>query len=274
MTSEAGVLSVWASGFKLGDEALNAAWQAYRGTKSLEARNCLMEHYLPTVKYCCEWLHGRLPSEVELDDVISAGIDGLRHAIRSFDPAREVQFETYLVARVRGAVLDYLRSIDWVPRLVRARATKLARIADTLNAKLGRTPTLAELARHTGITETQVRRALRDAEAAHCFSLDRCTSTNPEGRDVRDGDLVEDPQAVHPATPIQNQLLKDLLIKGLSTTERQVVILYYYEQMTMREIGATLDLSESRVSQMHSAIVDRLRARLNGREMEFGPLGH
>lgn len=274
MRNEAGTLGVWASGERLTDEALDAAWRTYRRGRSADARNRLMEHYLPTVKYCCEWLHGRLPREVELDDVISAGIEGLRHAIRSFDPARKVQFETYLVARVRGAVLDYLRSIDWVPRLVRARAGKLARTADALNAKLGRTPTLAELARHTGITEAQVRRALCDAEAARSFSLDRCTAGNPEGRDVRDGDLVEDPRAAHPATPIQKQLLKDLLTKGLSTTERQVIILYYYEQMTMREIGATLNLSESRVSQMHSAIVDRLRTRLSGRETEFGPLAH
>jgi len=274
MPNETGFANVWASEAHLSDQALSETWCRYRRAGSVDARNLLMEHYLPTVKYCCEWLHTRLPAEVELDDVISAGIDGLRHAIRSFDPDRKVQFETYLVARIRGAVLDYLRSVDWVPRLVRARAGKLARVADSLNSELGRAPTPAELARHAGTTEARVRKALREAEVARCFSLDRLTTPNPEGRDFREGDLVADPRAAHPGTQTQKLLLKDLLTKGLSTAERQVILLYYYEQMTMREIGATLNLSESRVSQMHSAIVVRLRTKLRDREPEFGPLEH
>jgi RNA polymerase sigma factor FliA len=235
-----------------------------------ELRNRLIEYYLPLVKYNGERIWSRLPDGVELDDLISAGVFGLMDAINAFDMSRGVKFETYCVPRIRGAMLDELRTMDWVPRLVRSKASKLNEGLKTLEAQLGRTPNENELAQHMGMSIPDLEKMISDANAVNLISLNKKWYETDSYKDVREIDILEDKKGEDPTRRIQKSDLMRLVTKGLNRNERLIIILYYYEEMTMKEIGATLDLSESRVSQMHSAIVQRLQGQLGRRRPEFG----
>ncbi len=235
-----------------------------------EMRNRLVEIYLPLVKYNGERIWARLPEGVELDDLISAGVFGLMDAIDAFDLSRGVKFETYCVPRIRGAMLDELRTMDWVPRLVRSKASKLNEAAKNLEAKLGRQPSEQELAEELGISVAELEKMMLDANAVNLISLNKKWYETDSYKDVREIDILEDKKGEDPTKRIQKNDLMRLVTKGLNRNERLIIILYYYEELTMKEIGATLDLSESRVSQMHSSIVQRLQHQLERRRPEFG----
>jgi len=262
-------LQTWQPSVQLDEQQLADAWNEYQKTHSEAIRNLLMEHYLPIVKINSERLGSKLPDEVEIDDLISAGIDGLRDAIKMFDLDRGVKFETYCATRIRGAILDGLRNKDWVPRLVRARANQLGQSRRRLEARLGRRPDAHELAAFMRLSENDFEKLLRDAHAVGIISLNRNFQDAESSREVRETDLVADRKAPNPMQAVHQEDVRDLITKGLSKNERLILILYYYEEMTMKEIGATLDLSESRVSQMHSAIIDRLRQNLDDRRDDF-----
>jgi RNA polymerase sigma factor FliA len=232
-------------------------------------RNLLMEHYRDLVRYAAERLHSKLPDKVELDDLISAGIFGLMDAIDAYDPERGVKFETYCAPRIKGSILDELRSMDWVPRLVRARAHQLSRATQALELNLGRKPLAEELAVELDLEMHEFTRLQRDAQAVGLVSLSTKCSDGEGDKDVCEIDVIKDKKSKDPLIEAQKRDLKNLLTKGLSRAERLIIVLYYYEEMTMKEIGATLDLSESRVSQMHSSIVARLKAQMNTRKKEF-----
>lgn len=234
-----------------------------------QLRNVLMEHYLHLVRYNAERIHQKLPDEVELDDLMSSGIFGLMDAIEAFDLDRGVKFETYCAPRIRGAILDELRSMDWVPRLVRSRAHKMESTTKQLEVELGRKPTSTEIAERMNIPMSEFEKIQKDANAVGVVSLSRKWFETDSNKDVREIDVVEDKRGVDPIREIQRKDLKDMMTRGLSRAERLIIILYYFEEMTMKEIGATLDLSESRVSQMHSSIIARLRAQMADRKREL-----
>lgn len=244
-------------------------WEKFFQGKTEQLRNILMEHYLPIVKYAADRIYVKLPEKVERDDLFSAGIFGLMDAIDAFDPERGVKFETYCTPRIRGAILDELRSMDWVPRLVRSRAHQLSNAMRTLEAHLGRLPTDKETARELNLDMNDFQRLQRDATAIGLVSLDNKFTDASGEREIREIDIVQDQKSQDPMVEAQKQDLKGLLTKGLSRAERLILILYYYEEMTMKEIGATLDLSESRVSQMHSSILARLKSQMDTRKREF-----
>jgi RNA polymerase sigma factor for flagellar operon FliA len=248
---------------------IKAVWIEYKKSKTEELRNVLMENYLHLVRYNAERIHVKLPDEVELDDLMSAGIFGLMDAINAFDLDRGVKFETYCAPRIRGAILDELRSMDWVPRLVRSRAHKLDGAAKQLEVELGRAPTNEELAKRLKVPMTEFEKMAKDASAVGLVSLSRKWFETDSNKDVREIDVLEDKRGADPVREIQRKDLKELITKGLSRAERLIIILYYFEEMTMKEIGATLDLSESRVSQMHSSILARLKAQMADRRKEF-----
>ena len=244
-------------------------WRDYKTEPTTELRNQLVEMYLTLVKYNAERIWSRLPDGVDLDDLISAGVFGLMDAIDAFDLERGVKFETYCVPRIRGAMLDELRTMDWVPRLVRSKHSKLDEVRKSMEASLGRPPRPDEMASRLGITIDDFERMAGDATAVSLVSLNKKWYETDSYKDVREIDILEDKKAEDPTHRLQNRDLMRMVTRGLNRNERLIIILYYYEDMTMKEIGATLDLSESRVSQMHSSIVARLQQQLAKRRPEF-----
>ena len=254
---------------KASEEQVRKWWKTFRKNGDEQARNGLMEYYLPIVRYSAERLHVKLPDEVDVDDLMSAGIFGLMDAVKAFDPKRGVKFETYCTPRIRGAILDELRAMDWVPRLVRSRAHKLGQAARALEAQLGRKPDAKELAKQMRIPMREFRKLQRDARAVGLISLSRKWFETDSSKDVREIDVIEDKRTDDPFRAAQRKDIRDLVTRGLSRAERLIILLYYFEEMTMKEIGETLDLSESRVSQMHSAILERLKHQLDKRRKEL-----
>jgi RNA polymerase sigma factor FliA len=251
------------------DVDVQQLWKDYREEPRIELRNQLVERFMPLVRYNAERIWARLPDGVELDDLISAGIFGLLDAIEAFDLGRGVKFETYCVPRIRGAMLDELRTMDWVPRLVRSKASKMEEARKSLEAALGRPPRPEELATRLGVPIEQIDEYVGEATAVNLVSLNKKWYETDSYKDVREIDILEDKRAEDPTGRLQNRDLMRLVTRGLNRNERLIIILYYYEDMTMKEIGATLDLSESRVSQMHSSIVNRLQQQLLKRRPEF-----
>ena len=256
---------------KRNPEEMLAIWKVYKADQTQrDIRNQLVEQYLPLVKYNGERIWARLPEGVELDDLISVGIFGLMDAIDAFDLSRGVKFETYCVPRIRGAMLDELRTMDWVPRLVRSKASKLAEATRILETKLGRHPTETEMANQMELSVPELEKMVMDANAVNLISLNKKWYETDSYKDVREIDILEDKKGDDPTRRIQKNDLMRLVTKGLNRNERLIIILYYYEELTMKEIGTTLDLSESRVSQMHSSIMQRLQFQLGRRRPEFG----
>lgn len=251
------------------DPQVAQCWENYRNSQDQAARNALMEHYLPIVRYNAERIAARLPDEVELDDLLSAGVFGLMDAIEAFDPERGVKFETYCAPRIRGAILDELRNMDWVPRLVRHKAHRIARVRQELEQMLGRSPSQAELAERLELSAVDFDRMYRESTAVSQVSLSRPFGDNDSSKDVFEIDVIVDRRGRNPVSESEKRDLKALLTRGMSRAERLILILYYYEEMTMKEIGVALSLSESRVSQMHSSIMERLQSQLRPRVREI-----
>ncbi len=255
-------------------EAIDAAWRCYGAlppeTVSKQAmRNRLIERYLDVVRFTAERLHKRLPSEVDVEDLMSAGLFGLMDAIDAFDPDRGVKFETYCAQRIRGAIFDELRAMDWVPRLVRSRTAKLERVRKTIEMEEGNRATDAEVAKRLNVPPEEFEKLSRDSRPVSVVSMHRKWNDNDAGKENREVDVIEDARQDRPLDRLHRNDVQALLTKGLSRAERLILILYYYEEMTMKEIGLTLDLSESRVSQMHSSIIMRLKAQMKHRVKEL-----
>jgi RNA polymerase sigma factor for flagellar operon FliA len=256
---------------------INEIWLEYRKTdegsaRRRELRNFLMEKFLPLVRYNAERIYTRLPDEVDIEDLMSAGLFGLMDAIDAFELERQVKFETYCAPRIRGAILDELRAMDWVPRLVRHRSAKVETARQRFEMKNGRPPTQQELADNLQLPPEEFEKVDRDSKAVMTQSITRKFASSDGGKETREIDVVREDDETNPLREMQRRDLKDLITKGLSRAERLIVILYYYEGMTMKEIGATLDLSESRVSQMHSSILARLKAQMQHRSRELEPV--
>ena len=253
----------------LQETSIEEVWRTYKNTASDELRNFLIEQYLHLVKSTAERMHMRLPGEVDVEDLMSAGLFGLMDAIDAFDLERGVKFETYCTQRIRGAIFDELRAMDWVPRLVRSRTAKVERARKALEMELGRRPTDREVCEQLEVTNSEYKKLSKDSKPVNVVSLNRKWFETDSSKDIREIDVIQDNRQEDPLAELQKKDLKLLITKGLSRAERLIVILYYYEEMTMKEIGMTLDLSESRVSQMHSSILARLKAQMQHRAKEF-----
>jgi len=252
----------------LKDMPIEEVWVEYKKTGTDTIRNFLIERYLDIVRYTAERMHMRLPSEVDVEDLMSAGLFGLMDAIDAFDLERGVKFETYCAQRIRGAIFDELRAMDWVPRLVRSRTAKVERARKGLEMELGRKPTEKEICTRMDVKPAEFAKLSKDSKPVGVVSLNRKWFETDSNKDVREIDVIRDKRQENPLSEIQKKDLKVLITKGLSRAERLIVVLYYYEEMTMKEIGLTLDLSESRVSQMHSSILARLKAQMQHRAKE------
>jgi RNA polymerase sigma factor for flagellar operon FliA len=235
-------------------------WKQYKATHATDLRNRLIEKYYPMVRYISERLLQTLPKSIELDDLCSAGLFGLMDAIDGFDLSRGIKFKTYCTTRIRGAILDELRSQDWVPRLVRVKATRLDRAWHELQARYGREPTTVELAKQLGLDLRQMQEEIREASPRAIFSLSDAWD-DEEDHPMEKLDVLEDRKGPDALAVLQHRDVMDHLLASLTDKEQYILRLYYEQNLTMREIGELLSLTESRVCQIHSNVMERLRRR-------------
>jgi RNA polymerase sigma factor for flagellar operon FliA len=251
-----------------GQEAeIKAVWLEYRKTGEKALRDRLILTYAPLVKYVAGRLGSGLPAHVEEADLVSYGLLGLIGAIDRYEPDRDIKFETYAMSRIRGAILDELRSLDWVPRSVRARAREIERAIRALETKLGRAPTDEEIAGKVGISVDELEESLTDIARSSIGALDELWTVSGDGDQVSLLDTLEDPDSIRPADALDETELRETLadaIARLPEREKVVITLYYYEELTLREIGEVLGVTESRISQLHTKAVLRLKSRLAG----------
>ncbi|HEV3321318.1 MAG TPA: RNA polymerase sigma factor WhiG [Solirubrobacteraceae bacterium] len=247
---------------------LRDLWRRYKSDGDRRARERLVVAYSPLVKYVAGRTAAGLPPHVEEADLISYGLVGLISAIERFDPAREIKFETYAITRIKGAIIDELRSMDWVPRSVRARAREIERANSKLEHRLQRAATDTELAQELGISEDELQTSLLAISHSSIAALDELWSvSDSSGDQVSLMDTLEDPGAPDPARALDVGDMKDRIadaIARLPEREKLVIALYYYENLTLREIGEVLGVTESRISQLHTKAVLRLRSRMQG----------
>ncbi len=245
---------------------LRDLWRRYKSTGDARARERLVVAYSPLVKYVSGRMASGLPAHVEEADLISYGLVGLISAIERFDIEREIKFETYAITRIKGAIIDELRSLDWVPRSVRARAREIEQVNSKLEHRLQRAPTDEEMAAELNMTVEEFQDALLQISNSSVAALDELwTVSDASGDQVSLLDTLQDPDAPDPATIMDATELKDRVadaIARLPEREKLVVALYYYENLTLREIGEVLGVTESRISQLHTKAVLRLRSRL------------
>jgi RNA polymerase sigma factor for flagellar operon FliA len=250
---------------------IDRIWRQYVRHREPETRNRLVEHYLPVVRYHAERLKAGLPGLVDLNDLLSAGTVGLIEAITKFDPRRNVKFETFCSQRVRGAMFDDLRRADWVPRQVRSRAQHLAERRDALTARLERTPTQEEMAEELGLDVGEY----KDLAEALCIkdqiSIEGCQVESSRYTRTLRMDLAADTKTRHPLSEMQRHELRQAAVRGLSDKEKQVLIMYYYDELTMKEIGDVLGISESRVCQIHTQLLKFLRRKFEDLGLD-GPI--
>ncbi|HMS16867.1 MAG TPA: FliA/WhiG family RNA polymerase sigma factor, partial [Planctomycetota bacterium] len=247
---------------------IEATWVAYKETGDPVLRNRLIENYYPLVRYISERLLSTLPRSIECDDLTSAGLFGLMDAIDGFDLSRGIKFKTYCTTRVRGSILDELRSQDWVPRLVRLKANKITKALKALNARLGREPTEQEMAEELGIGMPEYQSMIGEANPVTVFSLsDKFDDSQTDGS-LEKAEIIADHRIENPLDCVNRRDVIEVLTQNLSHKEKRIVIMYYYEGLTMKEIGRILDLTESRVCQIHSNVIARLKDRI-----DRGPIG-
>jgi RNA polymerase sigma factor for flagellar operon FliA len=250
-----------------------ALWSEYRRSKDRGIRDRLILTYAPLVKYVAGRLGSGLPAHVDEGDLVSYGLLGLIGAIERYDPTREIKFETYAISRIKGAIIDELRGMDWVPRSVRARAREIERAIAELEARFRRAPTDEEIAAKIGISVDELEESLTDISRSSIAALDELWTVSSSGDQIALIDTIEDTEGPKPETALDETELKEALgeaISRLPEREKLVVTLYYYEELTLREIGEVLGVTESRVSQLHTKAILRLKARLSGSPARAG----
>jgi RNA polymerase sigma factor for flagellar operon FliA len=249
-------------------EDTGSLWRQYKSSRDPAVRDRLILTYAPLVKYVAGRLGSGLPAHVDEGDLVSYGLLGLIGAIERYDPDRDVKFETYAIARIKGSIIDELRAMDWVPRSVRSRAREIERAIADLESKLGRAPTDEEIAGKLGLSQEELDDSLSEISRSSIAALDELWTVQGSGGDqVALIDTIEDTHGPEPQSALDQSEVKEMIadaISRLPEREKLVITLYYYEELTLREIGEVLGVTESRVSQLHTKAILRLKARLSG----------
>jgi RNA polymerase sigma factor FliA len=248
------------------EDALNAAWRNYKNDESPEARDRLILHYSPLVKYVAGRVAVGLPANIEQADLVSYGIFGLIDAINKYDIDRNIKFETYAISRIRGAIIDELRAIDWVPRSVRFKAREVEKAYTSLENKLKRPPSDQEIAQELGVSDDELSHIYSQLSTISLVALDQLLAVDGEKGDrLSLVETLEDTKATSPTEAFESEEMKGILgeaINKLPEREKIVVTLYYYEGLTLAQIGKVLHVTESRISQMHTKAVLALRGKI------------
>jgi RNA polymerase sigma factor for flagellar operon FliA len=247
-------------------------WADYKSQESSEARDKLIVHFSPLVKYVAGRVATGLPANIEQADLVSYGIFGLIDAIEKFEPGRGIKFETYAISRIKGAIIDELRAIDWVPRSVRFKAREIEKAIGRLENELKRSPSVGELAKELGIGLQELRGIYTQMSFVSLVALDELVSTGSDkGDKLSLIDTLADTTVEDPVMSFETEETKEILagaINRLSDREKTVVTLYYYEGLTLAEIGQILGVTESRVCQMHTKAILQLRVRMAEADMD------
>jgi RNA polymerase sigma factor FliA len=247
------------------DDALGVIWHAFKSVADEDAREQLILHYAPLVKYVASRVATGLPSSVEQSDLVSYGMFGLIDALNKFEPGRGNKFETYAIPRIKGAIIDELRAMDWVPRSVRFKQREIEKALADLEAMLKRQPTEKELAERLGMSLSELHEVITQISFVSVLALDETISVGQDrGEQVSLIDTLAD-KGLDPTQGVESQETRSLLataINGLSEREKIVVTLYYFEGLTLAEIGGILGVTESRVCQIHTKAVGLLRNQL------------
>ncbi|AEJ19665.1 RNA polymerase sigma factor WhiG [Gracilinema caldarium] len=240
-------------------------WLTYKKTRDPKIREAFIKQYAPLVKYVAGKVAVGMPHNVEFDDLVGFGTFGLLDAIEKFDPDKNVKFKTYAVTRIRGAIFDELRSIDWVPRSVRQKTKELEETIGSLEAQLGRTATDQEIAQALGLTEEEFLKTMMHISGTSILSLNDVWFSGDENDKVSIGESIEAPSSLNPEHIVEKDEIRRIIIEAINELpdkEKKVLVLYYYEDLTLKEIGQVLEVTESRVSQLHTKAILRLRAKL------------
>ncbi|HVM36231.1 MAG TPA: RNA polymerase sigma factor WhiG [Actinomycetota bacterium] len=248
------------------DDELAAAWDDYKSGGGSSARDLLILQYSPLVKYVAGRVAVGLPANVEQADLISYGIFGLIDAIDKYEPARGIKFETYAISRIRGAIIDELRAIDWVPRSVRSKAREVEKAYSALENRLKEPPSDAQIAAEMGISLDELHAIYTQLSTVSLVALDDLMSADAErGEKLSLVDTLEDTRVESPVDAFESEEMKGILagaINRLPEREKIVVTLYYYEGLTLAQIGQVLGVTESRICQMHTKAVLALRGKI------------
>lgn len=240
-------------------------WPRYQRTRDSSIRDELIRRYAPLVRYVAGKVAAGLPASVEFEDLVGYGVFGLFDAIEKFDPDKNVKFKTYAVTRIRGAIFDELRVMDWVPRSVRQKAREIEEAVMLLEARLGRPASDAEIAKSMGVSDDEFGRLMLKISGTAILSLSDVWAPGGERDHPSIGDSIESPLSLNPENSVEREDIRRVVVQAigeLPDKEKKVLILYYYEDLTLKEIGQVLDVTESRISQLHSKAILRLRAKL------------
>ncbi|HEY3320016.1 MAG TPA: FliA/WhiG family RNA polymerase sigma factor [Planctomycetota bacterium] len=236
-------------------------WKAYFKTHNEDARNALWVHYQPLVRYISERLKSKLPECIDVCDLIGAGNVGLQDAITKFEPSVGVRFETYCVPRIRGAILDSIRALDWVPRLIRNKNHQYERIVRELAGQLRREPTEEEVATRLGMNREEFTELRKELNVRAQISVEGNNRESADDRDQMRLEMLEYRREVEPTRDLQREEIRDMALRGLNSNERMVVEQYYFNGRSMKQIGDELELSESRICQIHAQVLEVLRKK-------------
>ncbi len=243
----------------------NELWIEFKKTKSSQLRDKFIRQYMPLVKYVAGKVSVGMPGSVDFDDLVGYGQFGLLDAINKFDPEKNVKFKTYAVTRIRGAIFDELRQLDWVPRSVRQKSKEIEDTIVQLESKLGRTVSDSEVANAMGISEDEYHQTILKVSGTSVLSLNDVWYAGDDSENVSIGDCIESPSSLNPDVIVEREEIRRTIIESINELpekEKMVLVLYYHEDMTFKEIGQVLEVSESRVSQLHTKANLRLRAKL------------
>ncbi|MFN2311826.1 MAG: RNA polymerase sigma factor WhiG [Spirochaetia bacterium] len=240
-------------------------WRLYRKKRDPAIREKLVKQYAPLVKYVAGKVAIGMPHNVEFDDLVGYGVFGLFDAIEKFDPDKHVKFKTYAVTRIRGAIFDELRSIDWVPRSVRQKTREVEETVRRLEASLGRAAHDKEIATAMNVSVKDFEKLMLKISGTSVLSLNDVWYTGDDNDKVSIADSIESPQSLNPEIIVEKDEIRRVIVTAISELpekEKKVLVLYYYEDLTLKEIGQVLEVTESRVSQLHTKAILRLRAKL------------
>ena len=240
-------------------------WELYRKNQDPKIRDMFVKQYAPLVKYVAGKVAVGMPHNVDFDDLVGFGVFGLIDAINKYDPDKQVKFKTYAVTRIRGAIFDELRSIDWVPRSVRQKSREIEDTVHRLEASLGRSATDKEIAAELGMSESDFQKTMMKISGTSILSLNDVWYTSEENDSISIVDSIESPQSLNPDTIVEKEEIKRVIVQAideLPEKEKKVLVLYYYEDLTLKEIGKVLEVTESRISQLHTKAIIRLRSKL------------